>query len=120
LIPATYRWGILNSWGRMKGALAWITGLFRPVPRGPNTLRDLQEVAIKSAALAAENFVLAITAQGYCTCMMEGFDEVRVKRLLGLSRTARITMVVGVGRGTEAGTWGPQFRIPRELVIHKV
>lgn len=120
LIPATYRWGFLNTWGYVKGLMYFIAGLFRPITRGPNTLRDLQEVAIKSAALASENFVLAISAQGYSTCMMEGFDECRVKRLLKLSYTTRVVMVISVGRESDRGTWGPQFRLPKSEVLHIV
>ena len=88
--------------------------------RGPGTLRDIQEVCIKSAALAAENFVLAITAQGYATCMMEGFDEPRVKKLLGLKYSDRVVMVISVGEEAERGTWGPRFRISSDKVIHEV
>jgi nitroreductase len=80
----------------------------------------LQEVAIKSAALASENLVLALTAQGYATCMMEGFDEVRVRNLLRLSASARVVMVIAVGLEGERGTWGPQFRIPTEQVVHEI
>lgn len=120
LIPLTYRAGFLNIWGGFRGTMSWFLGFFRPVPRGPNTVRDLQEVSIKSAALASENFVLAITAQGFSTCMMEGFDERRVKNLLRLPSTARVTMVIAVGKETDRGTWGPRFRIPRDWVIHEV
>ena len=120
LIPATYTWGPLNSWGILKSLGAQVGGLFRTTPRGPHTKRDLQEVAIKSAGLAAENFVLSITAQGFATCMMEGFDEARVKKVIGVSGSARIVMCIAVGREAERGTWGPQFRIPREQVIHRV
>ena len=120
LLPATYTWGFLNSIGWSKWAAAQFAGLFRPSPRGPHTLGDLQEVAIKSAALASENFVLAISAQGFSTCMMEGFDEARVKKILGLGRTARVVMCIAVGRESERGTWGPQYRLPREWVVHKV
>lgn len=118
LIPFTYRWGFLNSWGLIKATVFFMTGLFRPITRGPNTLNQLQEVAIKSAALAAENFVLAISAQGYATCMMEGFDECRVRRLLKLPCSARVVMVISVGRESERGTWGPQFRLPKSEVVH--
>ena len=120
LIPLTYRWGFLNTLGYFKAFIFFMTGLFRPITRGPNTRRDLQEVAIKSAALAAENFVLAISAQGFSSCMMEGFDECRVKRLLGLSRSARVAMVISVGRESDRGTWGPQFRLPKSAVVHLV
>lgn len=120
LVPLTYRAGLFNLFGFARALSSWFIGFFRPVPRGPHTFRDLQEVAMKSSALAAENFVLAMTAQGYSTCMMEGFDEVRVKRLLQLPRSARITMVIGIGRESEKGTWGEQFRVPREWVIHRI
>lgn len=120
LIPLTYRAGYLNSMGFIKWVLATAVGFFRPMVRGPYTLRDLQEVAIKSAALASENFVLAITAQGYASCMMEGFDEHRVRRLLKLSSTERVVMVIGVGKEAERGTWGSQYRLPRDKVVHRV
>ncbi len=120
LIPYTYRWGFLNSWALIKWISMTLTGFFRPITRGPSTRRGLQEVAIKSAALAAENFVLAITSQGYSTCMMEGFDECRVRRLLKLSRSSRVVMVISIGRESDRGTWGPQFRLPRSEVVHIV
>lgn len=120
LIPFVYRWGILNCMAPIKWLIANSVGLFRPMARGPNTLRDLQEVAIKSAALAAENFVLSMIAQGYQTCMMEGFDEYRVKRLLKMKFSERVVMVIGCGEEAPNGTWGPRYRIPSEMVIKKV
>lgn len=120
LFPMMYRWGFLNSIGYFKKALYFCIGLFRPIMRGPATLNDIQEVCIKSAALAAENFVLAMTAQGYATCMMEGFDESRVKKLFKLKSSDRVVMVIAVGHEAERGTWGPQFRLAPELFIHKV
>lgn len=120
LLPVMYRWGFLNSLGYFKKLIFFVTGLFRPITRSPGTLRDIQEVCIKSAALAAENFVLAITAQGYSTCMMEGFDERRVKNLLSLKYSDRVVMVIAVGEEAERGTWGPQFRIDSKKVIHEV
>ena len=120
LIPITYTWGFLNCVGWLKKIGVHAVGLFRPIMRRPCTRGELEEVAIKSAALAAENFVLAITAQGYDTCMMEGFDEVRVRRALRLSRTYRIVMIIAVGKAAEKATWGRPYRIPDELVIHKL
>lgn len=120
LIPFVYTWGIFNSMAPFKWLIANVTGLFRPVMRGPYSRRDMQEVAIKSAALAAENFVLAMTAQGYATCMMEGFDESRVRRLLKLSSSERVVMVVGIGKEAERGTWGPRFRIDSSKLIFEI
>ncbi|MEB3298832.1 MAG: nitroreductase family protein, partial [Candidatus Sericytochromatia bacterium] len=120
LVPFTYRWGVFNALAPLKRLVSFLPGLFRPMPRGPHSRRDGQEVAIKSTALAAENFVLALAAQGYGSCMMEGFDEWRVKRFLGLGGSARVVMVVGVGKAGTDGTWGPRFRIDREKVIHRL
>lgn len=120
LMPALYGRGLLSLLYPLKWVVSFFTGLARPMQRGPFSLRDLQEVAIKSAALGAENFVLALAAQGYATCMMEGFDEWRVRRLLRLKRTERVVMVVGIGREGPRATWGPSFRLPLEQVVHEV
>lgn len=120
LVPFMYRWGFLNILAPVKSLIFFVTGIFRPIMRGPASRRDSQEVAIKSAALAAENFVLAITATGGATCMMEGFDESRLKSLLNLSSSARVVMVISVGYEAERGTWGPRARLPMNEVVHRI
>ena len=120
LIPYTYRWGFLNCFVPLKWILNFFAGLFRPIPRGPHSRRDLQELSIKSAALACENFVLAIEAEGFSSCMMEGHDEVRIKKLLNLPSSARTVMVIGVGEPSDRALWGPQFRLPLEKVLHEI
>ena len=117
LIPITYRWGLGNSYALIKWLIATGYGWFKPIVRGPFTKRDLQEVAIKSAALACENFVLAIQAQGFDTCMMEGFDEKRLKALLSLSASSRVVMVIAIGKASSDGVWGERRRVSREQVI---
>lgn len=120
LVPYTYRWGILNSLAPLKWFGTFIAGLFRPIPRGPYTRRGLQEIAIKSAALACENFVLALETEGFSSCMMEGHDEWRVKRLLRLPSSARVVMVIGIGEPSDRALWGAQFRLPLEQVVHEI
>lgn len=120
IIPASYRWGWFNIFGLLKWIAFSLVGIFRPVPRRPAFKSDAYEVAIKSAALATENFVLAIAAQDYDSCMMEGFDEVRVRRAVGIACAERVVMVIAVGKAASRGTWAPPFRIPNELVIHRV
>ncbi len=118
LLPIMYSHGPLNLFGFLKWIGITLAGLFRPMPRGPFTRRDMQEVAVKSAALAAQNFVLAISAQGYDSCMMEGFDSSRVLRVLNLSKRYTVVMVIAVGKTAENGTWGTQVRLPLTDVIH--
>lgn len=110
-----YRWLAPIKW-----LIFNLAGIFRPTPRKPWSGRDIDEVCIKSAALACENFMLAITAQGFDTCPMEGFDESRVKKILDLGCSDRIVMVISVGQRDAAGIWGEQFRLPREKVFKKI
>lgn len=117
LIPFTYGWRLLTP---VKWLLFNTIGLFRPIMRRPVSSRDIGEVCIKSTALACENFMLAIAAQGYDTCPMEGMDEFRIKRLLKLGGRARVVMVISVGARDERGIWGERFRLPRETVFHRV
>lgn len=119
LIPWMYRMGPLGILGWVRTLSFALIGLVRPIMRGPGGYRDQQEVAVKSAALACENFVLAITAQGAATCMMEGFDAVRVRRALNLPRCARVVMVIAVGHPTPRGLWGDRYRIPLDQVVHR-
>ena len=120
LIPMTYRTGFLGIFTPFKILSLFITGIFRPITRRPASLRDLQEIAIKSAALGAENFVLALEAEGFSSCMMEGHDERRVLSLLGLKHPARTAMVIGIGEPSERALWGEQFRLPLDEVVKEV
>lgn len=104
--------------------IKWISfnliGLFKPMVREVASRRDIQEVCVKSTALACENFMLAIAAQGFDTCPMEGFDAPRVRKILGVSCSESVVMVVSVGERSENGIWGRQYRIPREIVVKTI
>lgn len=97
-----------------------VAGFFRPMPREVVSPRDRQETAVKSAALACENFMLAIAAQGFDSCPMEGFDSRRVRRVIGCPWSATIVMAISVGERTERGVWGERFRVSSELVVHQI
>lgn len=118
VFPYTYYQDPLGIAGLVKTLISFVVGIFRPVPRWPLSRRDLRELSIKSAALAAENFVLAVTAQGFATCMMEGFDSWRLRRSLRLAWGEQIVMVIAVGEEAKENITGPQFRLPKEQVVH--
>ncbi len=117
LMPLLYSWRILAPF---KWLLFNTMGIFKPTIRKPWSSRDIEEVSVKSTALAAENFMLAISAQGFDTCPMEGFDEFLVKKSLGLGWRARVVMIISVGKQDPAGIWGERFRLPREIVVKKI
>ena len=116
-IPFLYGYAWLAPF---KWLLFFFRGLRLPTPRHPWSRRDLEEIAIKSGALACENFMLAISAQGFDTCPMEGFDEVRVKKLIGAPPQSRVIMVISAGERSETkALWGPRSRLPLQDFLKK-
>ncbi len=73
---------------------------------------DLRVVGHKSCALAAQTFMLSMSALNYDTCPMEGFDSVRLKSILSLPKAAEISMVIGCGIRQKDGVYGERFRVP--------
>lgn len=110
IIPTLYS-DFLGIAGIFKRITATLKGLSSPSYRQV-LAQDLDIVAHKSTALAAQNFMISMAAQGYDTCPMEGFDSKRVKAVLGLPSSAMITMVISCGIRGKGGIYGPQFRVP--------
>lgn len=120
LIPFVYTQGWFGGIGFVKRIILTLVGLFRPVPRGPFSNAQQLTVLSKTVALACENFMLAIVAQGYGCCPMEGFDECRVKKILGLGRGAHVVMVISAGQPDATGVYGEQLRFDRDLFVFEV
>ncbi|MDC6388112.1 nitroreductase family protein [Maribacter sp. PR1] len=118
LIPTIYT-DFLGILGYIKYVFFQIAGVFKPIYR-QTRLSDMRIVAHKSAALAAENFMISMAAIGYDTCPMEGSDTLRVKRILKLSRGAEITMIIGCGIRDDKGIYGPRFRVPFDEVYFEI
>jgi len=114
LVPKLY--SKYPLWSMTKQIIAWSMSLKRPMVREV-TEADVRVSVHKSAALAAMTFMYGMKAEGYDTCPMEGFDSVRVKKLLGLPKGAEINMIIGCGKGLPEGVYGKRFRIPNEKVI---
>lgn len=117
LVPFTYGYQWLAP---LKWLLFNTVGLFRPIMRRPWSWKDREEICIKSAALACENFMLAITAQGFDTLPMEGFDEYRIKKLLKSKFSDRVVMVISVGKRIPGAEWGQRFRCNSDWFIHRI
>ena len=118
LIPSLYT-DFLGIVGFLKYIAFSIAGMFRPMYRQVRK-SDMRIVAHKSAALAAENFMISMAAIGYDTCPMEGHDSLLVKKALGLPASAEINMVIGCGIREPHGVYGPRFRVPFENVYKLV
>ena len=114
LVPVAYTQGIF---GPLKKIGITLAGLFKVTPREPTSRMDMRVWASKSSALACENFMLAIRAQNFDTCPMEGHDGLRVRKLLGLPCAAYVCMVISVGKRGKGGVYGPQVRFDRSRFV---
>ena len=109
--------GILGIIKKIISFIVSFIGFYKPVPRGPIFRHDVFEIVTKTTALACQNFMMALVAQGYDSCPMEGFDQKRIKNILKLNSKSHIVMVLGVGKADPKGIYGKRFRIDNDLVI---
>ncbi len=106
--------------GVIRKIIVHIIHVFRPIITTVSEA-DTRVVIHKSCGLAAQTFMIAMANEGYDTCPLEGFDGIRVKKLLGLPRGAEINMVISCGiRNGNKGIWGERFRVPFNEVYRKV
>jgi len=116
LIPLLYSNDPFGFMTLVRRSISFFMGFNKPFFRTGGRAQQIV-VVHKSCALAAQTFMLSISAEGFHSCPLEGFDELRVKKALKLPRGAEINMIVAIGKGTEEGVWGPRFRVPNEEVI---
>ncbi|MGL4317631.1 MAG: nitroreductase family protein [Pseudomonas sp.] len=112
--PFQYNQGPLGLFGLLKRQLVRLAALRKPLMRTPNSKAQMRIWAVKSTSLAAENLMLAFQSHGYATCPMEGFDEVRLRKVLDIPRQAIPIMLLAVGRQGEKGVYNPRLRFPLE------
>lgn len=117
LVPIMYQQGWFSSLGFIKKIIFFLIGLKKPMMREPTSHHDLRIWAVKSTALACENLMLAATAQGYDSCPMEGMDSTRIRKLLKLSRSSDIVMVIALGKRAVNGVTLPQIRGDRSQYV---
>jgi len=88
--------------------------LFTPMPVLPAVYK--RNWLTKQVSLAAMNFMLAAEAAGLATSPIEGFDEWRVKRALGIPWYHVVPIVIPVGYAAEANI--TKSRFPLEELVH--
>lgn len=117
-MPLLHRsgWGI---WDAIKWMRTWLKGWRTPVMRQVTT-RAMHLSAHRSAAIAAQTFMLSMSAEGYDTCPMEGYDVCRAKKLLDLPKSADVAMLIAVGKRAPKGVYGPRMRVPFEEVYRRL
>jgi nitroreductase len=119
IIPVIYTTGPFGLLGPLKRAFSRIASLFKPTPNLMSR-SDIRVMAHKSTALAAATFMLALRAEGYDSCPMEGFDPWRAKALLGLPRGAEVNMFLAVGKRSDKGVWWDRVLMPRAWAVREL
>ncbi|QOV90814.1 nitroreductase family protein [Humisphaera borealis] len=114
-VPLGFRRGPVGLNLLWKATLLPIVRLFRPIPEMPAV--HMRFWLAKQTSLAAMNLMLAAEAAGLATLPMEGFDEARVRRVLGMPRSQVVTMVIAVGYPTDDPR--SKTRLPVHTVLHQ-
>ena len=116
------KWFFLQGWfgifGVLKLAILRVVHLRMIVGTSPVARHGMLKWAAKSGALACANLMIAAEALGLNTCPMEGFDNLRLSKFLGLSRKHQeIIMVIAVGKKSPEHIDRPQWRRPLEATV---
>jgi len=83
---------IINRW--LKSVPTIICACADPTESGTN---NTMEYYLVDAAIAFDHLILAATDQGLGTCWIGGFDEEKVKELLGIPKRIRVIALTPLG-----------------------
>lgn len=119
LMPLFYKNDFFGFNTLIRKIIIGYMGFKKPIIRLTNEA-DQRIMCHKSVALAAQTFMLSMTAEGYDTCPMEGFDKKIAKKILKLGHSDEITMIVACGKGKPEGIYSERNRLPNEQVIFTV
>ncbi|MBC8047065.1 MAG: nitroreductase family protein [Fimbriimonadaceae bacterium] len=119
LMPMYYFSDWFGIWAWIRKILVFSASFFRPVIWQVGN-SDLRVVSHKSAALAAQTFMLSMHAEGYHTCPMEGFDSWKVRRCMQLPYAAEINMIIACGKGKPEGIYTERIRVDNKEIIFSI
>jgi nitroreductase len=116
------KWFFMQGWFGSLGAVKWLLlrtiNLWRIIGMAPVSRQGLFKWAVKSTSLACENLMIAAETLGLNTCPMEGFDNRRLSKFLGLSsRGHEIVMVIAIGKKSPQHIDQPQWRRPIDATV---
>jgi nitroreductase len=114
-VPLAFGQGPAGLGWLLKAAAGPILGLVAPTPSLPAVFKRFW--LTKQTMLCAMMLMLAASAAGLATLPMEGFDERRVRRVLGIPRTQMIPVVIALGYAADKEL--KKTRLPLERFIHR-
>jgi nitroreductase len=114
VLPLAFSHGPLGLGWLWKALLAPLAAWFRPIPSIPAVHKRFW--LAKQVSLAAMVFMLAAESAGLSTVPMEGFDERRVRKILGIPATCIVPILVPVGYAADRPAG--KTRLPLERMLH--
>jgi nitroreductase len=108
------RWGTLLLWNPVQAIMSAVVPAFTLLPLGSTAARNW---AARSAVYAAQTILLAAAARGLDSCPMEGFNAMKVARILGLPRGTVIPVVIALGHRRFDGRLEPRWRRSFESAV---
>lgn len=110
--------GPLGLIGLGKRIAVPIARMFRPVPNVIASSAGARAYVSSQTMLAAATFMIAAKAAGIDTNPMEGFDESRVKRLLGIPARMSVPIMIAAGYGLDSPDRARSVRLELPEKLH--
>jgi nitroreductase len=115
VIPLVFGQGPLGMGWLAKAVAGPVRALVMPTPSIPAVHKRYW--LTKQTMLCAMTLMLAASAAGLATLPMEGFDERRVRKALGIPRSQIVPVVIAMGY---TGTTNlKKTRLPIERILHR-
>jgi nitroreductase len=114
-VPLAFAQGPLGLGWLLKATVFPAVGLATPLPSIPAVFKS--HWLTKQTMLCAMTLMLAASAAGLASLPMEGFDEGRVKKVLGIPRSQIVPVVIALGYPTETNL--KKTRLPLDRIIHR-
>lgn len=116
-LRALFRYAPAMVFGALLSLVSFVLPVFTLMPFGRAGVRHWLS---RSSIYAAQTLMLAASARGLDTCPMEGFDALKVSRLLKLPRGSVIPVVIAIGHRASDARIDPRVRrsLSDVLVTH--
>lgn len=115
VVPLAFGHGPLGLGWLWKATLVPLVRLVKPIPSLPAVHKRFW--VTKQVMLSAMTFMHAATAAGLATLPMEGFDEGKVRKVLGIPRSHVVPVIIPVGYPVQQDL--KKTRLPVERFIHR-
>ncbi|EPX56332.1 hypothetical protein D187_007674 [Cystobacter fuscus DSM 2262] len=117
LLRRFFRFAPAHLFGALRIAVSFFAPVLSLLPFGPAGVRHW---LARNSFFAAQTLMLAAAARGLDTCPMEGFDAMKVSRLLGLPCGSVVPLVIAVGHRSVDARVEPRLRrsLAEAVVVH--